>query len=183
MILPAGGNWLLLPLLVLGCKWRTRRLSHGKVKSLWHLRALLLSHDSAPYVLIPESKASLQFKHISQAFILTLAADLSIRNSATGDGTGSPTTSTTAWHKKLWSEWKDATGSWVPHASTKALRCTQGAPTSAFPQATSLWSSIRHYAKVFFRNLNSTETRVLQWFTGPIHLKVTLGIVDLQGME
>jgi len=41
-------------------------LSHtatsGKVKSLWHLRALLLSHDSAPYVLVPESKAWLQFK-------------------------------------------------------------------------------------------------------------------------
>ena len=44
-------------------------------------------------------------------------------------------------NRKLWSEWKDATHSWVPRASTKALRCTEGAPTSAFPQATPLWSS------------------------------------------
>ena len=37
---------------------------------------------------------------------------------------------------------KDATHGWgTPNASTKALRCKQGAPTSAFPQATPLWSS------------------------------------------
>ena len=35
-------------------------------------------------------------------------------------------------NRKLWSEWKDATHSWVPRASTKALRCTQGAPTFVF---------------------------------------------------
>ena len=37
---------------------------------------------------------------------------------------------------------KDATQSWVPRASTKALRCTEGDPTFAFRSATPLWSSI-----------------------------------------
>ena len=45
-------------------------------------------------------------------------------------------------NRNLWSEWKDATRGWgTPRASTKALRCTEGTPTSAFPQATPLWSS------------------------------------------
>ena len=44
---------------------------------------------------------------------------------------------------KLWSDKsKDATQSWVPRASTKALRCTEGDPTFAFRSATPLWSSI-----------------------------------------
>ena len=49
-----------------------------KVNSLWHLRALLLSHDSAPCVLIPESKAWLQFKlgmSIAAAHIPSLHLD------------------------------------------------------------------------------------------------------------
>ena len=37
---------------------------------------------------------------------------------------------------------KDATHGWVPLASTKALRCTEGDPTFAFRSATPLWSSI-----------------------------------------
>ena len=37
---------------------------------------------------------------------------------------------------------KDATHGWVPPASTKALRCTEGDPTFAFRSATPLWSSI-----------------------------------------
>ena len=45
-------------------------------------------------------------------------------------------------NRNLWSEWKDATHGWgTPRASTKALRCTEGAPTSAFWSATPLWSS------------------------------------------
>ena len=45
-------------------------------------------------------------------------------------------------NRNLWSEWKDATHGWgTPRGSTKALRCTEGAPTSAFPQGTPLWSS------------------------------------------
>ena len=45
-------------------------------------------------------------------------------------------------NRNLWSEWRDATHGWgTPRGSTKALRCTDGAPTSAFPQATPLWSS------------------------------------------
>ena len=48
-------------------------------------------------------------------------------------------------NRKLWSEWKDATHSWVPRASTKALWCTQGAPTFAFWFATPLWSSRSHW--------------------------------------
>ena len=44
---------------------------------------------------------------------------------------------------KLWSDKsKDATHSWVPRASTKALRCTEGDPTFAFRFATPLWSSM-----------------------------------------
>ena len=38
------------------------RLSHEKVKSKWQSRAPLLSHDLVPCILIPSSKASLQFK-------------------------------------------------------------------------------------------------------------------------
>ena len=38
------------------------RLSHEKVKSKWQSRALLLSHDLVPCILIPSSKARLQFK-------------------------------------------------------------------------------------------------------------------------
>ena len=44
---------------------------------------------------------------------------------------------------KLWSDKsKDATQSWAPRASTKALRCTEVDPTFAFRSATPLWSSI-----------------------------------------
>ena len=86
-------------------------------------------------------------------------------------------------NRKLWSEWKDATHSWVPRASTKALWCTQSAPTFAFWFATPLWSSRSHWncQIVFCPNLNSIAPRVLRWFTAlpPTPLKVALGIAGL----
>ena len=54
---------------------------------------------------------------------------------------GSTWDETGSGNPKLWSEeWNDASHSWVPRASTKALGCTQGAPTFAFWFATLLRS-------------------------------------------
>ena len=86
--------------------------------------------------------------------------------------------------------WKDATHSWMPRgtprASTKALRCTQGAPTSAFPQATPLWSSIGDWncENVSDKN-HSTGTGVLTYIQRFIawNLKLHFVYLDWQGME
>ena len=88
-------------------------------------------------------------------------------------------------NRKLWSEWKDATHSWVPRASTKALWCTQGVPTFAFWFATPLWSSRSHWncQILFCPNLNSIAPRVLRWFTAPPQLHWKLHLLDLQRME
>ena len=94
-------------------------------------------------------------------------------------------------NRALWSEWKNATHSWVTRASTKALGCTRGAATFAFWFATPRWSSRgrwhcqigvpkpkQHWksVEIMARLMNKPE-----YYSGsqPLHLKVALRIAEL----